>query len=572
LEPLISRDVDMVSDAVRETHTKMKKSIEILVGSRMTAASVARSEALLDLVEQFSIENPTINFHIHMSGDDHSGMVSWVPIFEHQVVLESPAKRVLNMIHRYIESANRLISGSTAFMKKKNWRATDKSRCRDRSGSQGSPTAASNLTDFRKKPTTEAPSTGGAAPLESTPSTLSDGLGGAGGDKMGIDNGGTDREKGNDDSPTKLDDEVPLEAALAGDRNRQSARTCPQAATAAVPVISSGVTKNVVMKFLTGSSKPLTLMRDLVSSMAKSVCHGASVPIIRVSRHWWPKTDKGKLCQRTDRVENKLLRAADKAKGPTDGEMTVYLKRILTTRSAPALDRVAVRLLMVEREPKAKATLIKLNFWLQKTQLRRAVSIARLSNINIAGDVPSSQVWASKPTGQGQTAAPNGQGPPAASTGQRQPSAPTDQGQTAAPAPAQVSLRHAAGPSLAAAAAASRTQRVSDTRVGYGRHTASLPRKRRTTAPAFNHTRMHEAVAAAKAAFQEESAPQFAATRTAAVATAAARTAAARKKVAETAPAAKAAEKTATEKTAGGKKRSEKPTAATKLINTKVEG
>jgi len=61
----------------------------------------------------------------------------------------------------------------------------------------------------------------------------------------------------------------------------------------------------------------------LVPTMAKSVCRGVSVARIRVSRPWWPKTDKGKLWQQTVEVDNKLLRAADKAKGPTDGQTMV---------------------------------------------------------------------------------------------------------------------------------------------------------------------------------------------------------------------------------------------------------
>ena len=78
--------VDMVSKAVRETHAKLKENINRLVGNRMTPASEAKTEVLLELVEHFAIDNPTINFHWHLSGYDLGGKVFWVPICEDQVV------------------------------------------------------------------------------------------------------------------------------------------------------------------------------------------------------------------------------------------------------------------------------------------------------------------------------------------------------------------------------------------------------------------------------------------------------------------------------------------------------
>jgi len=91
-----------VSYAVRETRAKLTKHINRLVGGRMSLASIAKVKVLLDLVEHFAIYNPTINFRLHMSGYDLGGKVFWVPIFEDQVVLDSPEKRVMNMVYRYI--------------------------------------------------------------------------------------------------------------------------------------------------------------------------------------------------------------------------------------------------------------------------------------------------------------------------------------------------------------------------------------------------------------------------------------------------------------------------------------
>ena len=84
-------------------------------------------------------------------------------------------------------------------------------------------------------------------------------------------------------------------------------------------------------------------------AMAKSVCSGSSVTETRVSRLLWPKRDKGELWQQIIEVEHVLLRAAEKTKGPTEGETMVSLRRLLATRTAPALRRVAKMLLMIEK-------------------------------------------------------------------------------------------------------------------------------------------------------------------------------------------------------------------------------
>ena len=182
--------------------------------------------------------------------------------------------------------------------------------------------------------------------------------------------------------------------------------------------------------------------------MAKSVCIGASVAKIRVSRPWWTQTDKGKLWQQTVAVGHVLLRAADKTKGPTEGETMVSLLRFLATRSAPALEGVADMLLMVEKEPKAKATLIRFHLRLQRTELRRTVSISSMTGITIAAEEPG---------GQGQSSVPSGFG---------EPSAPAFQGQPSPLTPATVHVSHGAGPSLAAAAAACGIAHVSAPLVG----------------------------------------------------------------------------------------------------------
>jgi len=80
----------------------------MLGGKRITDVTLSKLEVLLDLVEQFAAATHTINFHLHLSGYDMEGKMFWA-----QVVLDSPARRVLYLVYRYIESADSMLSGST---------------------------------------------------------------------------------------------------------------------------------------------------------------------------------------------------------------------------------------------------------------------------------------------------------------------------------------------------------------------------------------------------------------------------------------------------------------------------
>jgi len=249
----------MVSKAVRETHSKLTKHTNRLVGRRMSLASMAKVEVLLDLVEHFAIDNPTISFHLHMSGYDLDGKVFWVPILEDKVVLDSPAKRILNMVYRYSESTDSMLAGSTSLLENKTQRAAAKNRSCKQSGSRGLPPAASKLTAPSTRPTTGAPLTGGAPP----PPTLLD-ADGAHDSDTGPDDAHSDDDAGTDNTDNDADNDILSKAAPTGGRNRQSAKTCRETATPPLPVILCPSSKQVVMEFLSASTKPLTLMRTLV--------------------------------------------------------------------------------------------------------------------------------------------------------------------------------------------------------------------------------------------------------------------------------------------------------------------
>lgn len=106
-----------MSPAVRSTAEKIRTHLfRLLGGQRITDGTLSKIELLLDLVEQFAAATPTVNFHLHLSGYETVGKMFWVPIFQDKVVLDSPARRVLYLVYRYIESADSMLPGSTALL------------------------------------------------------------------------------------------------------------------------------------------------------------------------------------------------------------------------------------------------------------------------------------------------------------------------------------------------------------------------------------------------------------------------------------------------------------------------
>jgi len=271
---------------------------------------MTKVEVSLYLVKHFAIDSPSINFHLHMCGYDLGEKVFWVPIFEDRVAFDSPAKRVLKIVYRYIESTNSMLAGSTSLLETP--RSTAKNRSCKQSDSRGLPPLASKLTASSTPPTTGTPLKGGAPPLP----TLSDPDGAHDNDR-GLDDARSDDDVDTENTNKDADNDILSEAAPTGGRNRQSEKTCPETATPPLPVIPSQLSKQVVIAFSSASAKPLTLMRTLVPAMTKSVCIRASVSKIRVSRPWWPKTDKGNPWQQTVEVDIVLLRAAAKTTGTT---------------------------------------------------------------------------------------------------------------------------------------------------------------------------------------------------------------------------------------------------------------
>jgi len=235
----------MVSKTVRKTHAKLTQHINHLVNRLISLAWMAEVQVFLDVVQHFSIDNPTINFHLHMSGNNLGGKLFWVHLFEDQVVLDSPVKRVLNVVYRFIESTDSMLAGSTSLLENTTQRAADKNRSCKNCDSRGLPSAASKLTASSTLPTTGAFLTEGAPPLPTLPDPD-----GAHVIDTRPNDARTDDDAGTDNTDNDADDDILSKAATTGGCNRKSAKTCPETATPPLPVIPSQSSKQVVMAFL----------------------------------------------------------------------------------------------------------------------------------------------------------------------------------------------------------------------------------------------------------------------------------------------------------------------------------
>jgi len=103
----------MVSATVRQSAKATYDKLMGFVGpGRMGPVILALLVDILGMIELFSKNNTNFNFHDHVSGNDTTGKVFWVPVFEGANVLLSPAGDALCMLYRYVESANCLMAAA----------------------------------------------------------------------------------------------------------------------------------------------------------------------------------------------------------------------------------------------------------------------------------------------------------------------------------------------------------------------------------------------------------------------------------------------------------------------------
>ena len=78
----------------------------------ITPAGVRRIVQIVTLLQALTADYPNFSWHVHVSGHDTKGDVLWLPVFGCRHVLESSAKRVLDMVYRFVESESAMLSGA----------------------------------------------------------------------------------------------------------------------------------------------------------------------------------------------------------------------------------------------------------------------------------------------------------------------------------------------------------------------------------------------------------------------------------------------------------------------------
>eukprot|EP00168_Porphyra_purpurea_P006274 TRINITY_DN1772_c0_g1_i1.p1 TRINITY_DN1772_c0_g1~~TRINITY_DN1772_c0_g1_i1.p1 ORF type:complete len:466 (+),score=74.24 TRINITY_DN1772_c0_g1_i1:567-1964(+) len=68
----------------------------------------------MTLLQELTTDYPNFSWHVHVSGHDTRGDVFWLLVFEEKQVLQSLAKRVLEMVYRFVESETAMISGAAS--------------------------------------------------------------------------------------------------------------------------------------------------------------------------------------------------------------------------------------------------------------------------------------------------------------------------------------------------------------------------------------------------------------------------------------------------------------------------
>jgi len=80
----------------------------------ITAAGDRRIVQIMTLLQELTTDYPNFSWHVHVSGHETKGDVFWLPVFEDKQVLQSSAKRVLDMVYRFVESGSAKISGAAS--------------------------------------------------------------------------------------------------------------------------------------------------------------------------------------------------------------------------------------------------------------------------------------------------------------------------------------------------------------------------------------------------------------------------------------------------------------------------
>jgi len=108
-----------VSSAVCVIAAEVMEELQSFVGPvRMGPVTLDLVVQLLALVEVFTKNHTNLNFHLHVSGYDTLVDIFWLPICEDASVRKnpSPARLMLGMVYRYMESADSMTASARALL------------------------------------------------------------------------------------------------------------------------------------------------------------------------------------------------------------------------------------------------------------------------------------------------------------------------------------------------------------------------------------------------------------------------------------------------------------------------
>lgn len=104
--------------SVRSVMKTLDGDLARRLGSRRFApTSLQRVQHCLVLLVQLARDNPSVSWHVHLSGYGENREVFWLPIREDPAVLSSGAGRGLGQVYRFVESAGSMANSAALSMR-----------------------------------------------------------------------------------------------------------------------------------------------------------------------------------------------------------------------------------------------------------------------------------------------------------------------------------------------------------------------------------------------------------------------------------------------------------------------
>jgi len=153
-------------------------------------------------------------------------------------------------------------------------------------------------------------------------------------------------------------DEFLMESRYLHSRRRSRVLKAPVSTCKPAPVVPSDATVERVLELL-GNNRPKQHVRAVIPLMSAAMRRAGArtVQSMLLTLPWWPRKSTRDVWPMTVIVRNCLLAKIIPAYEVSDGRVTVTLKRWLTKRDDPPIERVANVLLLAQMEPTAMEAL-----------------------------------------------------------------------------------------------------------------------------------------------------------------------------------------------------------------------